>query len=266
MIDAHNHLHFPQLAPARESLPEWTRAQGITRMIVNATTVDDWPQVHQLANAYPDLVRPAFGLHPWHIAHRPADWRDQLEAILLATPDASIGECGLDRWIQPHDLADQLDVFKTHIELAHRLERPLTIHCLKAWGPLLDTLRSHQLPQRGMLIHAFSGSAETAGELTRLGAYFSFSGYFLHPRKESIRMIYRDTIPRDRLLIETDAPSMPLPAASIIYPLPPAPNGSAINHPGNLAAVRDGLASLLNVTPHELDSLLDANSTRLFGR
>ncbi|QQL44790.1 TatD family hydrolase [Sulfuriroseicoccus oceanibius] len=266
MQDAHNHLHFAELAPARETLSQWAEATGITRMIVNGTTVDDWPRVQQLATNYPDLVRPAFGLHPWHITSRPANWLDQLERLLQATPQASIGECGLDRWIQPHDLDDQLHVFRAHLDLAHRLERPLTIHCLKAWGPLVDTLRSNPLPPAGFLVHAFSGSAETAKELTKLGAYFSFSGYFLHPRKESIRQTYREAIPRDRILIETDAPSMPLPTDLVAYELPPDTDGHPVNHPGNLIAVRNGLADLLELDHAELDSLLESNFTQLFGR
>ena len=187
-------------------------------------------------------------------------------AMLESTPNASIGECGLDRWIQPHDIDDQRAVFTSHLELAARLDRPLTIHCLKAWGPLLECLKSNPLPTRGVLVHASSGSAEVARELAALGAYFSFSGYFLHPRKESVRTVYRTAIPRDRLLIETDAPSMPLPGELVVHPLPPGPENQAPNHPGNLVSVHDGLARLLELPPDELDIQLESNFTALFGR
>ena len=70
---------------------------------------------------------------------------------------------------------------------------------------MLEILESKPLPNRGFLLHSYSGSAELIPRLAALGAYFSFSGYFLHERKQSIRNTFTK-IPPERLLIETDAP------------------------------------------------------------
>ena len=264
MDDAHNHLQMPKIAHLADDLNQWTSFHKIRRMVVNGTRESDWSDVARLAAQHPSVVRPAFGLHPWHIQHRSEKWIEQLEHYLVKNPVASIGECGLDRWIANHDIDDQTDVLTAHLKLAVSLQRPVTIHCLKAWGPLLETLRSNPIPEQGFLIHAFSGSIETARELEQLGAYFSFSGYFLHPRKSAVCDVYKQ-ISSSRLLIETDAPSMPLPESLQIEKLTYGEKGKAINHPANIVAVRDGLADVLGIKPDELDTILKGNFERIFG-
>jgi len=91
------------------------------------------------------------------------------------------------------------------------------------------------------LLHAYGGSAELARDFAALGAYFSFSGYFLGERQAARRAVFQ-TLPADRLLVETDAPAMPLPAERRLYSLPGHADGNPINHPANIAAVYAGLA------------------------
>jgi TatD DNase family protein len=96
------------------------------------------------------------------------------------------------------------------------------------------------------------------------GAYFSFNGSFLDERHTR----HRDTfkfIPRDRLLVETDAPAMPLPQPWRTHKLPPSPTGQPINHPGNIEAAYAGLAALLGLSPGTLVSSITRNFNRLFG-
>jgi TatD DNase family protein len=73
------------------------------------------------------------------------------------------------------------------------------------------------------------------------------------------------TLPADRLLVETDAPAMPLPQAWRTHKLPPAPDGSVVNHPGNIEAAYAGLAALRGLSVAELATQVDANFRRLFG-
>ena len=110
MIDAHNHLHDPRLAPHLPAILAELACLGVTRAVVNGTREDDWPAVAALARAHPWIV-PSFGLHPWHIATRSPDWLAHLREQLDAHPGAAIGEIGLDRWIAGHDPEAQREVF-----------------------------------------------------------------------------------------------------------------------------------------------------------
>jgi len=99
----------------------------------------------------------------------------------------------------------------------------------------------------------------------RRGAYFSFSGYFLNTGKQAKRETFR-AVPVERLLVETDAPAMPLPRERNRFPLPDTPEGRPVNHPANIAAVYEGLAELLGWPPEKLAAQVAENFDRLFGR
>jgi TatD DNase family protein len=148
--------------------------------------------------------------------------------------------------------------------LAVTLQRPVTLHCLDAPGPLLEVLRTTPRIGRGFLLHAYSGPAELVPAFAELGAYFSFNGAFLEPRYAARREVFR-MIPMDRLLAETDAPAMPLPATRRPYALPETAEGFTVNHPANLAAVYAGLAELRGVPLDALAATVERNFVRLFG-
>ena len=248
MTDAHNHLQ--QLAEPVKAL-SLAKENGVTRMLVNGTSEADWKQVEQLAQAHSEVI-PSYGLHPWHVPERTSDWLKTLRRFLEKESTAALGECGLDRWKKPFDLAEQIDCLQAQLDLANELHRPLTIHCLQAWGPLLETLqRQPSLPP--FLLHAYSGSTELVAKFTQLGAYFSFNGYFLHNRKTAVRDTFQQ-IPLDRLLLETDAPAMRPPIEFQTCPLP-----NEQNHPGNLTGFLTPLAKLLGIDTKELSNQIQNN-------
>jgi TatD DNase family protein len=215
-------------------------AHGVSRCVVNGTSPEDWPQVAQLAALYPELVIPSFGLHPWKTPS--PNWQQQLTSYLDTVPHACIGECGLDRWIKGYDIELQREVFTAQLDLASQRNLPLSIHCLKAWGLLIEILESRPLPQRGFLLHSYSGSAELIPRLAELGAYFSFSGYFLHQRKQNVRDAFK-SVPPDRLLIETDAPDMLPPESCIDHPLE-----NQLHHPANISKIHDEASTVLDLS------------------
>lgn len=261
MLDAHNHLHDPRLAPHLPAILAELACLGITRAVVNGTREDDWPAVAALARAHPWIV-PSFGLHPWHTATRSPDWLAHLREQLDAHPGAAIGEIGLDRWIAGHDPEAQREVFTAQLALAAERNLPVTIHCLRAWGSLWDILRTHPLPARGFLLHAYGGPEEMVRGFVSRGAYFSFNAYFLHERKAAQRAVFQQ-IPAERLLIETDAPDLRPPDDRNPNPLQ-APDGTPINHPANLALGYTTLADLRGVPLDELTRTISENFNRLF--
>lgn len=262
MLDAHNHLHDPHLAPHLPAILADLARLGITRAVVNGTREDDWPAVAALARAHSWIV-PSFGLHPWHIATRSPGWLARLREQLDAHPGAAIGEIGLDRWIAGHDPEAQREVFTAQLALAAERNLPVTIHCLRAWGPLWDILRTHPLPSRGFLLHAYGGPEEMVRGFVKRGAYFSFNAYFLHERKAAQRAVFQH-IPLDRLLVETDAPDMRPPDDQNPNPLL-APCGTPINHPANVALAYTALAKLRESRAADLAEQIGFNFTRLFG-
>jgi TatD DNase family protein len=252
--DAHNHLQDPRLGDPGPVIAAM-KSSGVTRCVVNATCEEDWERVRTLADTEPGFALPAFGIHPWHAHTAAPGWQAKLQTLLENHPQASIGECGLDTWISEPPLAIQRPVFLDQLRLAREMDRLVTIHCLKAWGALFDALSEAPPPTR-FLMHSFGGSIETARRLIQLGAFFSFSGHFLHPRKSAVLDVFRQ-LPPDRILLETDAPDMLPPAEFITHPLP-----GNHNHPANLPAIGHALAAALGIAPDIFAKLTNDNAAR----
>jgi TatD DNase family protein len=259
--DAHNHLQDDRFGGRQKELLAVYEKVGVARMVVNGACEEDWPQVLQLAREN-KMVLPSFGYHPWYLHERTPDWRKNLEKFLDAVPSA-VGEIGLDRWKPDLSYASQEEVFLAHLQIAAERNLPASIHCLRVWGRLLELLQQNPRPARGFVLHSFGGPAEMISALAKLGAYFSFPGYFLQERKLKQREIFK-SVPADRLLIETDAPDQPLPPEKILHPLT-GTDGKPLNHPANLVAVYSGLAEFLGEKPDSLAGRVEENFLRVFG-
>jgi len=260
--DAHNHLQDDRFAGRQGELLVACEQAGVARMVVNGACESDWPQVLALARES-KLVLPSFGYHPWYLAERTPDWLKNLEQFLEAVPSA-VGEFGLDRWKPDLPYAGQEEAFLAQLHLAAARNLPASIHCLQTWGRLLELLRDHPRPACGFILHSYGGPPEMIPALAKLGAYFSFPGYFLQERKLRQRATFKQ-VPLDRLLIETDAPDQPLPPEKVLQPLVDA-GGKALNHPANLPAVAAGLAEFLGETPESLAARVAENFQRLFAK
>lgn len=261
LYDAHNHLQDERFAGRQNELLAECAASGLVRMVVNGSCEEDWPSVRRLARESP-AVLPSFGYHPWYLAERSPAWLKNLERHLDEIPSA-IGEIGLDRWKPGLPYEPQEEAFLAQLHLAAHRNLPVSIHCLQAWGRLYDLLREHPRPARGFVLHSFGGPVEMVPPLAKLGACFSFPGYFLNERKHRQRETFK-SVPPDRLLVETDAPDQPLPPERILHPLA-GNDGRPLNHPANLPAVYAGLAELLGETTASLAARVEDNFQRVFG-
>ena len=263
LYDAHNHLQDPRLGSDVASLVATAAQEGVVRMVVNGSCEEDWPDVLALARKHAEII-PSFGYHPWYVKERTPGWRDALTRALDEVPSA-IGEIGLDRWIKDHDLPAQEEVFVWQLRLAAERELPVSIHCLQAWGRMLELLQASPRPACGFLLHSYGGPPEIIPPLAKLGAYFSLPGYFAHERKERQRETFRH-VPPARLLIETDAPDQLLPEERSRYPLTDPASGKPVNHPANLRAVYDFAAELFGEPVEQLAVRVEQNFRQLFGR
>ncbi|MDQ7772341.1 MAG: TatD family hydrolase, partial [Elusimicrobiales bacterium] len=192
LFDAHNHFQeFPDPVLA---------AAGLRPAFCCSTGPADWAAVKAFAAAAPGAV-PFFGLHPWLIKEAGRNWLAPLETLIKETR-SGVGECGLDALKGP-PVEDQREVLAAQLGLAVLLDRPVSLHCVRAWGPLLDCLRTAG-PLR-FLVHSYSASAEITRELAALGGYFSFGPALLDARRTRARAAL-GFVPRDRLLFESEAP------------------------------------------------------------
>lgn len=263
--DAHNHFQdarFDRLQ--RGALLGELVNSGWRYMVVNGTAPTDWPKVATLAAAFPERIIPSYGLHPWKVEEAEEGWFEKLGLFVeQAGRPVGIGEIGLDRWIENPHTEKQAVAFRRQLELAADYDLPVTIHCLRAWGPLMEIMRTAKLPRRGFLIHSVGASAELVDELAEMGGYFSVSGPFADPQKKRYQEALK-RIPPDRLLLETDAPDMlPPPSHKMAYLADPE-TGEELCHPVNLLATYVFVREFLGLSEEDVLTSVFDNFERFF--
>ncbi len=231
-------------------------------MVVNGTHPSDWPAVAAWAAACPDRIIPSYGVHPWELPRAPSHWPELLQQQLDQQP-AAVGETGLDRWKEGLPWDGQVEAFRLHLQFAAARNRPVSIHCLRAWGACAEQLEQGPVPACGVLLHSYGGSAEMADRLAKCGAYFSFCGAFAHPRYARIQAVFKQ-LPLDRILMETDAPDQLPPGEWRRYSLKDE-SGRTANHPANIGAVYAFFAKLRALALPVLQAQVAENFNRLFG-
>lgn len=126
-----------------------------------------------------DLLLPAqwcsVGIHPWYI-YNVREQLSSLEAVLSDPSVVSIGEAGLDKLVKV-SLDLQENAFREQALLAEKADKPLIVHCVKAWAELIRMKKSVK-PRMPWIVHGFRGNAELAGQLMHQGFYLSFGEHF----------------------------------------------------------------------------------------
>lgn len=205
----------------------------------------------------------AVGIHPGD-CHYLGDVEESLTALRALLGDAesrrankivAIGEIGLDYHFEsygdiPMDREREMRFFRAQMELARELSLPVIIHDREAHGDCFEMVLEY--PEVKGVFHSFSGSAEMARELTRRGWHISFSGTLTFKNAERVRAAAR-AVPRELLLIETDAPY-----------LAPHPMRGRLNHSGLLIHTLETLADVWDCTPEEAASVTAHNAKTLF--
>ncbi len=252
-IDTHTHLDDNQFDSQRARVVARAQQAGVVAMLAVGTTADSSQTCVDLAGRF-DAVFAAVGIQPNHTEQaEPDDWE---RIVRLSGEDrvVAVGETGLDRYWDYSPWAVQQDYFDRHIRLAQRRDLPLIIHmrdCERETVAMLEAASGrHTL--RGVM-HAFTGSAETAARCIELGLHVSFAGMVTYKKSEELRAVARE-IPAERLLVETDCP----------YLSPHPQRGQRPNEPALIVHTASCLAEVRGVDLATLAAQTTENTRRLF--
>jgi TatD DNase family protein len=217
----------------------------------------DWEAVARLCAPY-EAVEAGYGVHPWYVGQCSEAWESKLREYLHRGARV-VGEIGLDKWVANRDEALQEKVFRRQLQIAYQTGLPVSVHCLHAWGWMLEVLASETLPG-AMHFHAFNGSSEILRELLTHGAYVSFSGRLFAESANRLREVFKE-VPIARLLMETDAPDLAGPKEVCMYVQYKA-DGKQRNHPANLVGAYRASAGLRGMDEKEFEEMIAENFDR----
>lgn len=254
LIDSHCHLDFPDFAEERAAIVARAHAAGVGRMVTISTRVKRFEQVKAIAEEF-DTVWCSVGTHPHNAAEELDVSVDDLARLAQHPKVVAIGEAGLDYFYDKSPRPAQAQGFRTHIAAARATQLPLVIHARNADADMAaileDEMGKGAFP---FVLHCFSSGRDLALTGVRLGGYVSFSGILTFKNSPEIRAVAAE-IPRDRLLVETDAPY-----------LAPPPHRGKRNEPAYVVNTAAVLAETIGVSAAEIADITTDNFFRLFSK
>ncbi len=252
LVDSHCHLDFPDFEAERDAVVQRALDAGVKRMVTISTRVKKFDTIRAIADAY-DSVYCSVGTHP-NNAHEELDvTADDLERLAKHPKVVAIGEAGLDHHYDYAPPQAQRQGFLTHIEAARRTQLPLVIHARSADEDMAAILEEETA--KGVfpfILHCFSSGRALAETGIALGGYISFSGILTFKNSQDIRDVARIT-PRERLLVETDAPY-----------LAPVPFRGKRNEPSYVVETAKVLADAIGLSFDEAARMTTENARRCY--
>ena len=250
-IDSHCHLNFSCFDKEREALLQKLEQKQISKLIIPATQKATWLAIQQLCASHKNLYY-ALGIHP-HFVNSLQEDDLQVLAQLLKGKDkqcVAVGEIGLDKYAST-DLQLQEKVFIKQLQIAQKFNLPIILHVVKQQSRVLEILKAQKFTQGGVY-HAFSGSYEIAMAFFKLGFKFGIGGVVTYPNSTKTKQTI-SRLPIESLLLETDAPDMPVYRQQQEY-----------NSPCNLLLIFESLSRLRAESKSCLATQIYKNTNSIF--
>jgi len=252
-IDSHCHLDCIDLKDFEHSfdrLLDDIKASQIDRMLCVSINLQSYEPMRKLVEPY-DFIDVSVGIHPSDAAQHSSS-SELLQKLGQDERVVAIGETGLDYYYAKESKSEQQQSFRTHIQAARALGKPVIVHTRDAQQDTLEIMKSEQAESCGGVLHCFTESWDMAREALDMGFYISFSGIITFKNAAALREVAAQ-VPDDRILIETDSPY-----------LAPMPHRGRQNRPSWVTHVAECLAEVRSSSVEDIASLSSDNYMSLF--
>ena len=248
-FDSHAHLDDPRFEQDFAEILARMRENGVTGMMNIGCDLPSSERSVELAGRF-DWVWAAVGSHPDDADHADAALVERYRQLCSHPRVKAVGEIGLDYHYEDVTREVQKRAFRLQMQLAREVGLPVVVHEREAHGDAMELL--DDFPDVTGVFHCYSGSAEMAKELVRRGWYVGFTGVvtFKNARR-AVETV--ETLPLDRILIETDCPYMA-----------PEPYRGRRNDPSYVPLVAARIARIKGISPEEAGRITRENAVRLF--
>lgn len=249
IFDSHAHYDSEQFADDRKELLNALPQQGVCGIINCGTDIASSLATLELSDEF-SFVYAACGIHPHEAEGCKQGYLSVLKKLCMEEKCVAVGEIGLDYHYDFSPRDAQMQVFEQQLVLAKELDLPVIVHDREAHEDTMMLLKRYR--PKGV-VHCFSGSAEMAKEVVKLGMYIGLGGAvtFKNARKP---LEVAAIVPDDRLLIETDCPYMT-----------PVPHRGKRCDSSYIPYTAEKLAEVRGVTAENILDLTRKNANTLFG-
>lgn len=234
LVDSHCHIPLLKETTSVEEILGEAKKHQIAHMLCVAIDLEGSPEIIQLAKTY-QMVSASVGVHPNTELKNTLTVKEITE-IACDSEVVAIGETGLDYFRSDGDLAWQRERFRTHIQAAKELKKPLIIHTREAKEDVIQILKEEQAEVVGGVMHCFVDDIETAKKAIDMDFLISFSGIVTFKNAKPLQEVAKQ-VPIEHMLVETDAPY-----------LAPTPFRGKTNQPAFVKYVAEFIAELKEIS------------------
>lgn len=252
MIDSHSHIYGPRYAEDQADVISRAVEAGVVQLLQVGCNLEESQQVVALAEKHPGIYA-SVGVHPHDADTVTPEVLDALEVLAKHPKVLSWGEMGLDFYYDnsPRDI--QKEAFRAQLQRVAHLDLPVVIHTRDAEPETLEILRETP-PPKGGHVHCFTGTADMAQELLKMGFHIGFTGIITFGSAKELRDVVAQ-VPLERILIETDSPY-----------LSPKPHRGKRNEPAFVVHVANMIAQIHHLSPEEVIAQTSENFYQLYGK
>lgn len=255
IVDTHCHLDSNRYLDDLDEVMQRANSSNVKGFVIPGADIKQLNRAKEIAQMY-DNVYYAAGVHPYDID---GYHRDTLKKHLENEKCIAVGECGLDYFRLPKDQDAKLqnkqaqkEIFIDQIHLAIETKKPLIVHIRDASGDSLEILKKYAAKKVvGGVLHCYNAS-EILLELAQYNFYYGIGGVLTFKNAKNLAAVL-PKIPKERLLIETDAPY-----------LTPHPHRGERNEPSYTTLVAKKMSEILEISKEEVEEITTKNAQNLF--
>jgi len=251
MIDSHCHLDHEPLHENLSDVISRSKGIGITKLLTICTTLESFENIKAIVEKDP-MIYGTYGIHPHETEDNKVDKETIVKCVNKNKKIIGIGETGLDFFYNHSDRNRQITSFKSHIEAAIELNKPIIIHSRNAEKETFEILSLYKNNDLKIIMHCFTGSLEFSKNLLTLDAFFSASGIITFKNSIELQNTFK-TLPLEKLLIETDSPF-----------LAPIPMRGKKNEPCFIKYTLEKLSTIKEITVEKMSNITTDNFNKLF--
>ncbi len=248
IFDTHAHYDDSRFDEDRNELLSCLNEKGVSHVVNCGCDLKSSLSTVKLSEKY-DFIYAAIGVHAHEAEEATESDLAEIENLYEKNKVVAVGEIGLDYHYDFSPRERQLEVFKRQLILANKLNLPVIVHDREAHEDTMNLLKKYK--PKGV-VHCFSGSAEMAKEIVKLGMYIGIGGAVTFKNaKKPVEVV--EYLPLDRLLLETDAPYMT-----------PVPFRGQRCDSAHIAYTAEKIAEIKGIDVQKLIDICNENAKRLF--
>ncbi len=251
MIDSHCHLDHEPLLSDLDNIIKRSKNVGIEKLLTISTSLESFLRVRDIVNR-DEIIFGTIGIHPHETSKNVIDSDYITKCLRENQKIIGIGETGLDFYYNNSDKKNQINSFRIHIEASIQSNVPLIIHSRDAEEETFNILNEYKDKQLKILMHCFTGSKKFSEKLLSFNTFFSASGIITFKNASELQKTF-ESLPMDRILIETDSPF-----------LAPVPKRGKKNEPSFIDFTAKKLAEIKGIEKSELSKITTKNFNNLF--